>query len=348
VAALAEVAAQIAADLGVAAPIEAPLQEDASAAARALLSGQHKALLLGNAAAHHPQAGELLALAQWIAQHTGASVGYLTESANRVGAQLVGAEPRGAGLNAGQMLGRAMKALILFNTEPVLDAHDAHAASQTLESSGFVVALTPFKDAQVPNADVLLPITPFSETGGCFVNAEGRVQSFHAVVKPLAESRPGWKVLRVLGNLLGLPGFNHESVEEVRAEALGGVEDITERLSTGLDALPLPTQLNAPTAAFERIADVPIYAADSLVRRSPALQATADAASPMAGLPSGLWTSLGLQSGDQVVVKQGEAECRLPARHDPQLAMTAVRVPAGHPQTLGLGPMFGAVEVRKA
>ncbi|HYE70328.1 MAG TPA: NADH-quinone oxidoreductase subunit NuoG, partial [Aquabacterium sp.] len=250
--ALADVAGYVATAKGVAAPANALVNDDARAVADALLSGQRQAILLGNAAAQHPQASTLLALAQWIATHTGASVGYLVEAANTVGAQLVNALPGQGGLNAGQMLTQSMKALLLLDVEPALDAADAAAARAAMNGAGLVVALTSFEDAMVDNADVLLPIAPFSETAGTFVNAEGRVQSFHGVVKPAGDSRPAWKVLRVLGNMLGLSGFAHETSEEVRAEALPA--DFKARLS---NATSVPVQLTPGSDdKLERVADV--------------------------------------------------------------------------------------------
>ncbi len=343
--ALADVAACIAHAKGIDAPAPSTGQDDAAAIAQALMSGERKAVLLGNAAAQHPQAGQLLALCQWIGTQTGASVGYLSADANTVGAQLVRALPGAGGLNAGQMLSQPMKALLLLDVEPALDAADAAAARAALAGSGLVVALTSFKDAAVDNADVLLPIAPFSETSGSFVNAEGRLQSFKGVVKPAGDSRPAWKVLRVLGNLLGLPGFDHESSEAVLAEALANPAGLAQRLDNTSGASLLP---QAPAGGLQRLADVPIYATDALVRRASALQRTADAKAPWASLPSALWRDLGLQAGDRVRVSQGKAQAVLPAREDASLAAQVLRVPAGHADTATLGPMFGAVSVEKA
>ncbi len=262
-----------------------------------------------------------------------------------MGAQLVGALPGAGGLNAGQMLSQPMKALLLLNLEPVLDAANAAAAKAALAGSGLVVAMTAFKDAMVDNADVLLPIAPFTETAGTFVNAEGRVQSFHGVVKPLGDARPAWKVLRVLGNLLGLPGFEQESADEVRAEALGDTAGLVARLD---NASLAPLVFPVPGSAPERVADVPIYATDMLVRRATSLQLTADAKPPVAGLSPAMWKQLGLRPGDKVLVSQGEGAALLPAREDATLAPNAVRVPAGHPTVIALGAMFGAVSVEKA
>jgi NADH-quinone oxidoreductase subunit G len=340
--ALAQIAAAVAHSKGIAAPAPADASAEAKAIATALLSGEKKALLLGNAAAQHPQAAQLLALAHWIGAQVGASVGYLAEAGNSVGAQLVNALPGAGGLNAGQMLSRPMKALLLLNTEPLLDAADTAAAKAALEGAGLVVSMTPFKDANADIADVLLPIAPFTETGGSFVNAEGRLQSFHGVVKPLGETRPAWKVLRVLGNLLGVPGFEQETVEEVRAQA--GLADIAMRLDNSTTvAIATP----GARLALERMADVPIYSSDLIVRRAPALQATADAAAPVAHLPSGVWQALNLAAGDRVKLTQGAASVVLAAAEDNTLAAQSIRVPAGHASTAALGAMFGALQIEK-
>ena len=275
VSALAGVAAAVAAEAGVQPPVAGSITDEARAVAKSLLGGEQKAILLGNAAAHHEKASSLLALANWIAQQTGASVGYLTEAANTVGAQLVRAVPGQGGLNATQMLGGQLKAAILLNTEP---AFDSAKGAEGLKSADMVVTLSPFK-ANMDISDVLLPIAPFTETSGSFVNAEGRLQSFHAVVRPLGDTRPAWKVLRVLGNLLGLPGFDADTSLAVLAAALPGVAG-----GSLLDA----SRLNnadvgvGPAAADQSPAQTspcvaPIYQLDGLVRRATSLQLTSDA-----------------------------------------------------------------------
>ena len=276
---LAEVASAIAAANGAALPAGLSAQTagtSAQAMAKSLLGGERKAVLLGNAAAHHAQAGSLLTLANWIAAQTGASVGYLTEAANTVGAQLAGAQPQAGGLNASQMLGGQLKALFLLNNEPELDSAAGAQAAVALAKTSMVVTLSPFK-ANMAFSDVLLPIAPFTETPGTFVNAEGRVQSFHAVVKPLGETRPAWKVLRVLGNMLGLPGFAFESSVEVLAQVFGPAVDgrsqvASGKLSNASDVLPA-----VGAATDTRPAVASIYQLDSLVRRATSLQLTADA-----------------------------------------------------------------------
>ena len=348
--ALADVAVAVARAKGSNAPMPGQASDAAQAIASSLLSGERKAVLLGNAAAQHPNATSLLALANWIAEQTGASVGVIGEAANSVGAQLVNAMPGQGGLNAAQMLGAApgaaLKACLLLNLEPTLDAANAAAATAALQAMDLVVVMSPFKSAAADVADVLLPIAPFTETSGTFVNAEGRAQSFHGVVNPLGDTRPAWKLLRVLGNMLGLDGFEFETSEDVRAVALGDSASIAARLNNGAAAAPMAAAANGAT--LERIADVPIYATDSLVRRATSLQLTADARAPLASLPPALWSQLGLNEGDRVRVSQGSASAVLAARADPSLAHGCVRVPAGLPATSALGAMFGELRVEKA
>ena len=342
---LIEVAAAVATAKGVTAPLSVTPGEQAQAIANALLSGERKAVLLGNAAAAHPQAAELLAIANWIAEQAGARCGYLGDSGNGVGAQLVGAQPGQGGLDAAQMLAKPLKAYLLFNTEPVLDAANAAQAAKSLQAAEMVIAFSPFQ-ANVEFADVMLPIAPFTETGGSLVNADGRVQSFHGVVRPLGDTRPGWKVLRVLGNLLGLNGFAQESVEDVRAAAgLNDAAKVSARLSNRSSAAP---QIVAAPAGLQRIANVPVYATDLVVRRAPSLQQTADANAPLVALNAALWAQLGLQDGAKVRVKQGEGNVVLPAALDASLAANTVRVSAGHPSTAALGAVFGALSIERA
>lgn len=273
--ALADVAAAVAADRGISAPVKGNVSAVAKAIAQSLLSGERKAILLGNAAAHHAKASSLLSLANWIGAQTGAAVGYLTEAANTVGAQLAGVLPGADGLNAGQMLAGGLKAVVLLNNEPEFDSAAGAAAKSGLSLAQMVVTLSPFK-SNMAFSDVLLPIAPFTETSGTFVNAEGRVQSFHAVVKPLGETRPAWKVLRVLANMLGLPGFDFESSQEV-LKLVSGLPPAGESQVAGgfLDNTTQTVVDLTPVAAAPVVAS--IYALDGLVRRAASLQLTADA-----------------------------------------------------------------------
>ena len=268
---MANVAAAIAAEKGVTAPANGQATPEAQAIAKSLLGGERKAILLGNAAAHHANASSLLSLAKWIAENTGATYGYLTEAANTVGAQWAKAQPQTGGLNAAQMLAGGLKAALLLNTEPVEDSAAGTKAVAALAAMQMVVTLSPFK-TNMAFSDVLLPIAPFTETSGSFVNAEGRLQSFHAVVKPLAETRPAWKVLRVLANMLGLPQLAFETSQDVLKQISATPLNLSNAVGSDIR---LAGQVDTPCVAS-------IYQLDSLVRRAPSLQLTADARNAVA------------------------------------------------------------------
>jgi len=218
------------------------------------------------------------------------------------------------------------------------------AARAALEKAELVVAMSPFKHGTA-YADVLLPIAPFTETPGTFVNCEGRGQSFHAVVHPRGETRPGWKVLRVLGTLLRLPGFDIDDSETVRDGVLSEAP-VDTRLSNATQiAIERPTATPAP---LERVADVPIYFADPLVRRAMSLQQTADARPPKARMHRSLLEKLGLSEGEQVKINQGRGEAVLAAAVDAAVPPGVIRIAAAHASTCGLEGLSGPVFVEKA
>jgi NADH-quinone oxidoreductase subunit G len=351
-AALSEVVAAVAQAKSIAAPagfekIEA--SAEAKQIAASLLSGEPKAVLLGNAVLQHPQAAKLHAAAQWIAQNTDAKFGFLTEAANTVGGYLANALPGANGANAAQVFAQPRKAYVLLNTELELDSANPQVARAALNQADMVVVMSAFKHGN-DYADVLLPIAPFSETSGTYVNAEGRAQSFNGTVKPLGDTRPAWKVLRVLGNLLELKGFDYETSEAIRNEILGSSNPAEANLLPRLNNIGKSTLQAAQVASsqLERIADVSIYATDSIVRRAESLQATNDGAAPKAWLPADLAKKIGVAAGDQVKVKQGEGSVTLVAAIDAALPTNVLRVAAGHQSTSVLGAMFGSISVEKA
>jgi len=311
--------------------------------AASLLSGEKKAVLLGALAQNHPQAAQLHVLAQAIAAASGATLGFLSPAANSVGAQVVGVLPGPNGLGAQAMLDAPRSAYVLMGVEPELDAFDAGAATRALHSAEFVVALSAFRTTAQDDADVLLPIAPFTETAGSFINMEGRLQSFHGVVKPQGEARPAWKVLRVLGNLLSLGGFDYDTAEAVRADALQG--DLAAALNNA--AADVGLTLNAASEGLERVGETPLYQLDPIVRRSHALQATTDAAAPAAWLGSEWMTRLGVAEGDAVRLRQGAGEAVMSVRRDDRLAVGVVRVAAAHPLSAMLGARLGPISVEK-
>jgi NADH-quinone oxidoreductase subunit G len=298
-----------------------------------LNAGENAAVLIGAWAEQHPQAAQIHAAAQAL----GVKVGFIGEAANSVGGYLAGLP---AGGNVGDVLKE--KAIVVLGAEPELDCADPQAALRGLRAAQFVVQLSPWRSG-LDYAHAVLPITPFTECAGTFVSIEGRAQSFHAAVNALGEARPAWKVLRVLGSLLGREAMQLDTLDEVRAACLGG-RDIRALLSNRIRAVE---EKAIEPSGVQRIADVPAYFADPLARRSPPLQKTREARPPRAWMNAALLAKLGVAAGQPVRVKSDAGEARLLAALDERLPHDCVRISAAHPTTAALGPMFGTVTLEK-
>jgi NADH-quinone oxidoreductase subunit G len=322
---------------------ELVVSPEAQAIADSLVSGSNVGVLLGNFAQQHPQAAMLHALGLLISKTLGGKLGFLGEAANSVGGYVAKATPGAGGLNAAAMLADGRQAYVVLGAEPELDCANGAQALMALGKAAVTVVLTPFKSqAMLDYAAVLLPTTPFSETSGTFVSTEGRVQSFYAAAKPLGDARPAWKVLRVLGNLLDQSGFDYNSSEDVRTEALGGKPEFVGGLDNAIDGVAM--KFGPAVSGIERIADVPIHFADPLVRRSPALQLAADSAAPAARMNAAMLAKVGVASG--AAVKLGAVT--LVAQLDAGLPDGTVRIAAAHASTVALGPLFANLTVEKA
>jgi NADH-quinone oxidoreductase subunit G len=311
--------------------------EAARAIAKSLTGRERGAVLIGNYAQQHPDYAVLAAIGQEIARLAGARFGVLAQNANSVGARLAGAFPAAGGLDACAMLKDPRKAWLVAGFEPERDAAMAPKAIAALKQAEFVVALAAWRCWAPEYAHVILPIAPAAETAGTFVNMEGRVQSFHAVVKPRDDARPGWKVLRVLGDMLGLPGFEAETIEEVRASI---APDLQAWADAGLsNALaPFAFTLAGAGTGLERVAEWPIYGTDAQVRRAPSLQKTADAKSAAhARMNAATAAAAGLAAGERVRVSQGGGEAELGVAIDPALPDGCVRIARGIAATVALG-----------
>jgi NADH-quinone oxidoreductase subunit G len=337
----------------------------AFAIASSLIENAPAAIYLGNLSQHHPDYSRIHLLAGLIAQVTGAGFGVLGEAANSVGAYLAGAIPEintlpvfaklghaASGLNAAQMLGyidsieEKCRALILMNVEPEFDAYNSQQALKTIKSSEFVVSMSAYKGNGEDYANVLLPIAPFTETSGSYVNTEGRIQSFNGVVSPLGEARPAWKVLRVLANLMALDEFDYETPEQIRAEIFPDSLEASQYLSNTLKDLDCEINV-VEKQGLQRIGEVPIYQADPIVRRAESLQSTFDGLPPKVWMAPTTLENLNIAAGTQVKVKQGIEFVQLEAACDEKLPVNCVRVACAHPETAALGDLFGEILVEK-
>jgi NADH-quinone oxidoreductase subunit G len=335
---------------------EARPDDDQRAMAQALGGTGNRTILLGNTATAHPQYSLLAALAAVIASASGAALGHLPEAANSVGGWLAGMLPhRGpagssiaaAGLNAREMLDSPRKAYLLVGLEPEHDCWDAGSAVRALAGADFVVALSPWAGESLKAcANVLLPVVPCTETSGTFVNAEGRWQSFAGATSPYAGSRPGWKVLRVLGNLLELDGFDYASSEEVRDELQRRLQDadVTDRRGR----TPV-TEPPATGQGLERIGEAAIYGVDALVRRAAALQKTPDAlVAGTARMNAAQAQASGLGEAQQVRAVQGESSAVLTLQLDERVPDGCVWIQSGTAAAATLGGAFGSISVERA
>ncbi|NQD36513.1 NADH-quinone oxidoreductase subunit G [Permianibacter sp. IMCC34836] len=259
------------------------VSEAHSRVAAQLLRDGNKAVLLGAAALEHEYAASVQALAELIGLLSGASVGVFSHGANSAGAWLAGALPHrreagqavSAGRNAVEMLKNGLKAYVLLDVEPEHDSIVGKAANESLKNAQFVVALTPFADSAASQyADVLLPMGAFTETSGTFVNANGVFQTFAAAVPAKGEARPAWKILRVLGNLLNLKGFDYNSSEEVLAE----LKAVMARTAAPAVSWHAPSKLSGGSAGQP----LGLYQVDGTVRRAASLQQTAAGRAPAA------------------------------------------------------------------
>ena len=345
--ALSEVALAVAKAKSLTAPVgtfNLTISPAAQKIADSLLSGESKAVLLGSAAIAHHHASDLHVMAQFIADQTGSTLGFLPVGGNAVGASLVNAN----GVGVESILSGERRAVILMNIEPDSDLPNPAAARAALAKANTVIALSAYKSADLMEvADVILPTSVFSETVSTFVNLEGRVQTVQPSVKPLDDSRPAWKVLRVLGGLLGLDGFLFNAPEEVLGEALD--DGYCNRLNNKATSSSIANGNLAPFNGLERLADVNIYAGDQIVRRSSALHLTRDAKrGNQVGLNKITFAELGLKEGDAVRVTQDSHSVDMPATLEVNLAPGAVRISAGTMASAKLGSMFGPVTISKA
>ena len=323
--------------------------------ANTLLAADNALLLLGAYAINHPSASLLSALATVIAQNSNVRLGYLSQGANTAGAWLTGVLPHrdvaGApsvvtGKHARGMLEDPCKAYFLMGLEPEFDCTDPGLAQSALSGAEFVVSMSPFANERMREiADVILPIAAFAETPGTFVNAEGCWQGYSATVPPPGDSKPAWKVLRMLGGLADLDGFDYVSDSEVRDEIKASFDDQAEFTShSRIEAEFAPPE--TVNGDLMRISDSAIYGVDAIVRRAPALQQTHDAADA-AFINAADAKTHGVSDNEKVKLVQGGRSAEVALIIDNSIPKGCVLVPMGTPGSAQLGDAFGAIEINR-
>ncbi|NDC65560.1 MAG: NADH-quinone oxidoreductase subunit G [Burkholderiaceae bacterium] len=312
-----------------------------------LESPEPQAILLGSLAIAHPNASDLHVLAEFIAKHTGCTFGFLCEGGNAVAAQMVGATQGNQG-SIETVLQSKARAYVMLHVEPLNDLPNPQHTRSALQAADTVIAMSAYTSPDLLElADVILPITPYTETIGSYVNMAGQVQTIQPSVRPLADARPAWKVLRALGSLLNLEGFLYNLPEEVYADAFA--KPVQDLLNNGFTATPEVQQRVPLAAALERLADQPIYSSDAIVRRAPALQRTRDAKdATMVGVGQTLWAQLSLQAGDRVVLAQNGHTVEASVLLQPDLADGVVRIATATELSGQLASMFGEVSLSKS
>lgn len=328
------------------------VETTAQAIAQQLKENESSVILLGAQALHHPQAALLRQLATIIAQQSGAKLGLFTTGANGAGAWLAGAIPHRAaagktvsksGLSAHEMFQQKLKAYILLGIEPELDCANAHAAICAMQSAEIVVMLSPFVSANMAEyADVILPVAPFTETPGTYVNMEGTWQSTQPATLPIGEVRPAWKVLRVLGNMFDLEGFAYVNCHEVRDE----VKVLVDTMVPFMADFSLEIPYHEKNEKLSRISQWPMYRTDSMVRRSKPLQDTLMPTIVAVHINSKLAERLNLRDTELVVLQQLDKKITLPVKIDDAVALDTVSVMSGLAETAGFGCAFGEIELR--
>lgn len=331
----------------------AQLLNDEKSSANAQGEGK-KCILLGALALHHPEASTIRYLAQQLANAKGAALGFLTSGANSAGGWLAGCIPhRGAaqvkvetGLSAYEMLKNPRKAYVLLNVEPEYDLANAALAQAALQRAQFTVALSVYHNPVLEaHAHVILPMAPFTETSGTFVNALGEWQSMRGVAKTEGSARPAWKILRVLGNFLQLEGFEYESSEEIKRE----LKEQVEKMPAQLLNLSAKEINKSATTSLTRIGEVPIYAIDSLVRRAKPLQVAGplmEGEQDVLRLHPETAKKWQVKEGDKVKVTEAQGEAKLTVKWDGRIAEGAAYIAAGIVATRELGDLFGEVSIQ--
>ncbi len=329
------------------------------AIATQLMTVSNGVIMLGETALLHPQAALLRALANIIKMYANVGILYLTQGGNSAGAWLAGLiphrQPAGVdsqtvGLSAAQLFSEPRKAYCFFQLDPELDCANPQQVQQAVAQAEFVISMAPYRsELLTQHANVFLPITPFTETSGTFVNLEGHWQQFVASVKPYQQSRPGWKVLRVLGNLLNVADCEYQSSQDVHDELRAWVDTKSREAAFSEYSLSsISNQQSANQQTVQRLGTWPLYGVDNVVRRAPALQVAGSSdGNACVRISPQLAVQLAVSDNDVVVVEQGQQQVQLPVVTDQHIPDNSAMILSGYPETAQLGDPFGFVSIRR-
>jgi len=316
-----------------------------------LLKKPAAVLVTGEIYENHPEAALLRTLVHSIALKSKASVLNLTTGANTAGARLAGMLPHrttagkaveNPGLNVQDALDNKLKGYLLLGLEPAYDFANPARSRQAMLGAEFVVVLSAFhQDAMRDYANVLLPIAPYYETSGTYINVDNLYQTVTGACLPFEDARPAWKILRVLGNLCASPGFDYESTEEVLQE----IRSLESR-QTPLSYQPYyPEFLPVSKDKLVRLGDWPLYRCDAIVRNALDLQHCAAADDVCLRIHPE--TASRLKLAETATVSQGDIEITLPLKRDARVALDVVWVSNGLPETIDLGHSFAAITIKR-
>lgn len=314
--------------------------------AYSLIDSEPSIILLGNNAVQHPEFSKIHAISQWIAENTGSTIGFLTEAINTVGAHAIKVLPKKGWLNAKTAFEEDCKAYILFNIDPEFDLGNPSSAISKLNNAKLVIRFSPFK-TEANYINIMLPIAPFTETSGTFINTEGTVQSFGSILNPLGNTLPGWIVLNNIGKIISPKNFYFNTSEQVRNIAIKE-KNIYSNLSNSININSLKNTVIKNKNIFERISNIPIYRSDQLVRNSNVLQLTETSKNAnKVRLSTYLFNKLGLKNGDKIYIHQENYTTEAIAIHDINLEKKVIQIPAATLISEKLGSLFGELKIEK-
>ena len=311
---------------------------EAKRIAKSLLSNKSKAIFLGHQILHLDDGDNIKLVAMHIAQAVGATFGLIPGYANSVGLNELNLNTDN--ISADKILSQSKEAYIIMNFDPLYDYHSPKKINSALKKAKFNLAISPYISDSFKEFDVVLPMTPFTETSGTFINMEKTIQSFSAVTPPVGQSRPGWKILRVLANFLQLEGFSYDSSEEVKTDAMIEMDKKNEFSLN--DFKPSNIERGIEVLNVVRAND-----SDMIVRRATSLHQNKNKDQSCCLINPTTMLEEGLIEGQKIKISSSEAEILINVKADDNVCLNAVVIYGKQDETFILG-MHNKVKIKKA